>query len=183
LFDLVSSQCFLFGRIEVLPQSVDRMLLDYRRNKARCAHLEIRIRELEELRQGMVDNVVNDTVSITARLDGMPPAQPGTSDPTGRLSSKLADGYKTDSIRQVEGDIAGLTAELQRLLPQVHFVDAWLLALDDKERFVVEQKQVAGVSWRELVFAFKREHGAEYSVHGLRKLRDRAVQKIYQIAE
>ena len=54
----------------MLPQSVDRMLLDYRRNKARCAHLEIRIRELEELRQ------ICDRIAIVSggRIAGILPA-------------------------------------------------------------------------------------------------------------
>lgn len=163
--------------------SIDRMFKNYSEYRGRCAHLEVKIAETEKIIERLKETLIDDNVRITARIDGMPPLQKGTNDPTGNLGAKVAAGYESDHIRQAEYDLAAFRQELEQKAVTVKFVDAWLQALDLKERFIIEQKVIGGLSWRQLVFAFKREFGDTYSQDGLKRISKQAREKIYNIAQ
>lgn len=167
----------------MMPEGVDRMIANYREYDARCAFLERDIQETERHIQLMRDTLVEDMVHITPTLTGMPGNQKGTSDATGRLACAVADGIITEQIREAINSVEVMKYELAEKLPTVVFVNAWVRTLDNKERFVVEQKVLGGLSWRQLVYTFKRQFGDIYSQQGLRRIKDSAMDKIYKIAQ
>jgi hypothetical protein len=167
----------------VTKDSIDQMFKNYNEYRGRCAHLEVKITETEKIIERLKETLIDDNVRITTHIDGMPPAQKGTSDPTGKLGAKVAAGYESDHIRQAEYDLAAFRQEFEQKAITVKFVNAWLQALDLKERFIIEQKVIGGLSWRQLVFAFNREFGESYSQDGLKRIGQKAREKIYNIAQ
>lgn len=165
------------------PIKVDMMLENYREYSARCEYLEMQIGETERLIEEMKGQIVEDSVKITPVLNGMPHGQQGMGDPTGVLGGRLAEGYKTDHIREAEEELERMKVEYYAKLPTVMFVNAWIKALSNKELFVIENKTFGGVSWRQLAFMFHREFGDMYSQDGMRRIRKQAMEKIYKVAE
>lgn len=163
-------------------EDVERMLKNYNEFRGRCAYLEALIAETEKTIERMKEALVEDSIKITAQNDGMPHTQKGSSDPTGLLGAQIASGYESEHIKQAEIDLAAYRQELEQKAVTIKFVDAWLLALELKERFIVEQKVLGGLSWRQMVFVFKRQFGDEYSQEGLKRLKQSAIEKICAIA-
>lgn len=164
-------------------QAVDQMIDNYKEYSARCAFLEALIVQTERAVKSMKEGIVEDSVRLSALLDGMPRAQKGSSDPTGGLGAKVADGYESEYIQQAESELKQYRDELEYKRITTAFVNAWMEGLTLKERFVMEKKVIGGLSWRQLVFAFNKEFGDLYSQEGLKSIRKTAMEKIYRIAE
>lgn len=164
------------------PDQVDECLTHYKEYSARCAFLECEIRELKSLAERLRSTAIEDAVTITQVLTDMPH---GTclSCPTERIAVKFADGYTPDYIREIEHEIRKRENEYRSKFPTVVFVEAWLKVLNRRERFIVENKTIGGMFWRELAIEYKKEFGEEYSRQGLKKIRDRAIAKIHKVAE
>ena len=160
---------------------MDEMLSNYREHLARCEYLECELPELERLARSMRETMVEDTVSVTQVLSDMPRGS-SISDPTGRLAMKFASGGVTEHVRQIEAEIVEKGRELSTKRVTVVFVGAWLKALNEKERFVVEKQVIDKLFWRDVVRMYDRAFGEAYSKHGLKAIRDAALQKIYRIA-
>lgn len=163
-------------------EKVDEFLANYREYSARCGFLEHELRELRRLADELKKTALTDAISITQVLSDMPHGS-GISDPIGRLVEKFADGYMPDYIVELELEITNKENEYKRKIPVVVFVESWLRVLTKRERFVIENKTIGGMFWRELVMEFKKEFGEEYSRQGLKKIRDNAIEKIHRIAE
>ena len=163
-------------------EKVDKMLTEYREHHARCEHLRNDISDAERLLEEMRGRMLIDNICITTKYRDTPSGK-GISDPTGRLAQLLADGGKTDHIRQLEGDIKAMRREMTDSETCVKFVDAWMLALGKKERFVMEEKVKQGASWRQLVISFHRVFGEAYTVEGLKSICRSAMDTIYRIAK
>lgn len=166
----------------MVKTDVDSMLARYREYSARCEYLQQDIRENERLIDVMRDSLVEDLISITPKLTGMP-IPSGVSDSTGKIGDMIVSGYENSFIIEAEQEVLRMKQEVAEKLPTVVFVNAWLRALENKERFVVEQKVLGGLSWRQLIYSFKKQFGDMYSQQGLRRIRDTAMCKIYRIAE
>ena len=164
------------------PEMVDQCLANYREYSARCYFLEHEIHEMKSLVERLRSTALEDAVTITQVITDMPHGT-NISDPTGRLASNFADGYIPDYIKEIEDEIKKRENEYRYKLPTIVFVDAWLKALNKRERFVIENKTIGGMFWRDLITAYKNEFGEEYSRQGLKKIRDRAILMIYKVAE
>ena len=163
-------------------EAVDQCLANYREYSARCSFLEQEINELKLLAEKLKGSAVADAVTITAQMTGMPHGTEIT-DPTGKIAIKFADGYTPDYIVEIDREIRKLENERRAKMSTIVFVDAWLKALCKRERFVIENKVIGGMFWRELIYAYKSEFGEEYSKQGMKKIKDRALERIYKVAE
>ena len=163
-------------------ETVDEMLTKYKEYAARVAYLDEMIRQTEHLCESLHHNVIENTVSITQVITDMPRGTT-TGDPTGKLGALLADGYTPDYIKQVENDLMSMKIELRSKETVVICVNAWLLGLNPREKFVIEHKIIAGMYWREMVPLYKNEFGEDYSRQGLKRIKKYAMEKIYRIAE
>lgn len=163
-------------------EKVDEFLEKYHEYAARCSFLEKEIKELSRLVDELKSRIIEDNVNVTPSLTGMPRGS-GISDPTGRLGTLVADSFTPDYIAAIENEISDKRREYNEKITVVIFVDSWLEVLTKRERYVIENKILCGMFWRELVRGYKEVFGEDYSKQGLKKIRDRAVEKIKRVAQ
>lgn len=164
-------------------ESVDSMFKDYQGCKARCRYLEACILKAEAELEEMRLTIIEDNIHITASLTGLPGRQKGSADPTGHLGDKVAGGWQSEQMKQIEAEIETYRREIRQKSITISFVDAWIEVLMLKERFVIEKKLLGGLSWRQLLHPFEKEFGDYYSTEGLRLILRAGMKKIYAIAE
>ena len=166
----------------MLPEKADQMLRDYKVFLGRCKYLTTLIPELKAEAAAWKEHAADDLIGGGAQnLDGMPH---GTTvgNPTERLGIMLADGYTPDGLKELEQQIADYEMELRDKLVTVHFVEAWLDGLTEKERWIVHRQVIEGAYWREIVVEYHRKYNEEYTREGLKRIRDGAIAKIHQMA-
>ena len=165
----------------MLPARVDEMLKSYRESIGRCGHLEYEIKERQNTIESLRKTIVEDSVLAGQPMSGMPRSGK-ISDPTGQIGSAAADGCMTEEMKELQKEINALEAELRIKKIVVHFVDAWLDGLNEKERWIIEKQVIDGAYWREVIFSYKTKFGEEYSKDGLKRIKKNAMNKIYRIA-
>ena len=167
----------------MLRSRVDEAIRDYKKCKARTEYLAERIALVKVELQSYMATLLDNTVSISGqKLDGMPHGS-NVGSQVESLAVRFADGYKPDYVIEKETELQELTDEFNKKQSTVIFVEAWLKALNPKECFVIQKKLIDQMSWTELITAFDKEFGTLYSRNGLIGLKDRALEKIYEIAE
>lgn len=164
------------------PELVDKHLENYREYSARCTFLEEEIKELQELKRKLENTAISDAVHITSVMTGMPHGTEIT-DPTGRIAIQFADGFKPEHIKQIDEEIRKLEAERRAKISTVIFVNAWLKVLTEREMYIVENKVIGGMVWRDLIAGYNAKFGVMYSKSGMKNLKDAAMEKIYKVAE
>ena len=158
------------------------MLRDYKVFLGRCKYLTALIPELKAEAAYWKQNIAEDITSLGGQnMDGMPH---GTKigNPTERFGIMLAEGYTPEGLQRLEQQIDEYEKELKEKRPTIVFVEAWLGGLTEKERWIVQMQVIEGAYWREIVTAYHVKYGEEYSREGLKKIRDGALNKIYQMA-
>jgi len=161
---------------------VNEALSAYLERMARCEFLDGEIKLLREMLEKAEREMVDDEVSLSQELTGMPH---GTSigDPTGRLGLKLACGFESWSVKQIKEELIKLNEEYNTLKYWVAFVGAWLKCLTDKERMLIEMKYIQKLSWDEIINAYQKAYGQRYGKSGMKILVQKSIEKIYKIAE
>lgn len=166
---------------QVLPESVDEMLSKYRLCKGKAAHLDIEIMILVKRISDLKRNADVDEAISCVKYDGMPHGS-GVSDTTGRVAVKFADGYKPQYIMENEADLLNLVHEKEAAQACIMFVEAWLAALDDRERYIIEKKDCDGMTWQNIADGFGKQFGLTYSREGVKRIHLKAKRKIYLMA-
>ena len=165
-------------KVEIINEALSL----YLERVARCEFLESEIKMLREILEKEESEMVDDEVSLSQELTGMPH---GTSigDPTGRLGLKLACGFESWSVKQIKEEITKLMEEYNTTKYWISFVVAWLKCLTDKERMLIELKYIQKLSWDEIINKYQREYGQRYGKSGMKILVQKSIEKIYKIAE
>ena len=165
------------------PEAVNAMLRDYKRCQARRdflqAELPLAERQLRYEREHMLENEA---------LRGRRPDETGhgseNADPTARLVLKFASGYEPRYIKDMAWDIQKRRDEMQECDAVCRCVEAWLQALGEKERMVVQTHVLEGLSWTEagprLSAVFPDTCPTTHA--GLRRIQQKALEKIYRAA-
>lgn len=167
----------------MLPSKVDSMLKEYRLFVGRCGHLETEIASLEKQIQRERSQIAGDLASISpAPMNGMPHGS-GITNPTEKSGLMLASGYTPPHIIEMEQALSKLRQEYNEKYSTVLFVEAWLKGLTEKERWLVEQQVIDAVFWKEIVVRFRTAFGEDCSKDSLKRLKQRALGKIYKMAE
>lgn len=165
------------------PSKVDSMLKEYRLFVGRCGHLAMEIARLEQQIQYERSQIAEDLASIShAPMTGMPHGS-GVTNPTEKSGLMLASGYTPPHIVEMEQELSKLRQEYNEKYPTVLFVGAWLKGLTDKERWIVEQQVIDAIFWKEVVSRFRTAFGEDCSKDSLKRLKQRALDKIYRMAE
>ena len=164
-------------------ERVDEMLKAYRFELGRCGHLAAEI----QIKQRQLDAERRDFVETLAapkpqQITDMPR---GTtmSNPTERIGGMLADGYRSPEYRAIEGQIAEMEAELNQRSDVVMHVQAWLSGLPQREKLIIECQVIDGVYWRDVAKRYRQTFEEDVSKDTLKRLRDRAMDMIYKMAE
>ena len=166
----------------MLHEHVNLMLANYRECSGRCKHLETEIAEVEKLLQEMRRTAIQDMAAPGAQnLDGMPHGS-AVSSPTERIAMMFAEGKTPRHIDELDAYLNALRQEYAAKSSTVIFVDAWLSGLAERERWIVVQQVIDGLTWREIATQYRLVFGDDRSKSGLKKLRTRALEKIYRMA-
>ena len=163
------------------PEKVDELMGLYVEHSARCEFLEREIRMLKRSLTVAMAEMVDDEVSLSQELTGMPHGS-GTSDPTAILGIKLAEGHVSWTVEQIEKEIAGMEKELEQKRWTVVFVQAWMKCLNERERLLVEHKVLRKESWSEIGAAYTERYAIVLSKTGMKNIIERAMDKVYTVA-
>lgn len=162
-------------------EDVDRMLSEYLTNSATILHLEVRAKELRAAATAAADTTAGDLINI-AQSWSTDPHGTGVSQPTERAAIMLADGDPGKRSRAMLAEAEKTERRISELKRQCEYVEAWLRALNDKEKTVVHCKAIQHLFWRETGTYMERQFGVAYSVTGLKKIYHYAMDKVYKIA-
>ena len=153
-------------------ERVDEMLKLYRFELGRSGHLLIELQELEREIAAEEKAMLDDVTSIGGQnLDGMP------------RGTKLADGYKSDHLLDLEEKWIPLKAAYDRSQVVVGHVDAWLSGLNERERWVIEKQVIDCESWRDIISKYRDDFKEKTSKYTLKRLREKAMEKVYLMAQ
>ena len=164
--------------------TVDAMLRDYKRCMARRDYLQQAIQVLKQQRQFANDKAMEEEALHGVIMNGMPHgSNPGN--PVESLVLRYQSGYKPQYIQDMDADIYVMQDELKEVTMVCNCVQAWLKALNDKERILIKAHVIDGLSWVETVPLLQREYPGTFtgSRNGLRDLQRRALEKIYSVAQ
>ena len=121
----------------MLPERADQMLRDYKPFRGRCEYLKTLIPELKNEAAIWHRELAADLARSSANeMDGLPRGNK-VGNPTERLGIMLASGFTPEGLKELEAEIASYEQELQEKAVTVHFVEAWLPGLTEKERWLI----------------------------------------------
>lgn len=165
------------------PEKVDEMLKSYRFEVGRCGHLEIEIRQTEEAIKRVEREVAEEAASLQSpQLTGMPHGS-AVSSPTERIGILLASGWKPDYLKKMECDLEKLKVEYSHRYITVMFVSSWLKGLTERERWIIEHQVIDGEFWKAVMSGYRATYSEDSSKDTLKRLKRRALEKIYRMAE
>ena len=160
---------------------VDSMLRSYKACKARRGHLQNEVAFAERRLAYLKENAMYMEALGAQQYDGMPHGS-GISNPVENLIIKYDDGYTPKYIKQMHQDLAPMRRELFEIKMVISFVDSWMLALTEREAFVIHQHVIEGRYWKDVLDEYEEKWGI-FSKEGLRKMKKKALYKIYEAAE
>ena len=162
---------------------VDTMLSEYRKCKGRCGYLEKRLPELElEIEQEKARLIPDAAQESPSMEPGMPHGS-GVGNPVEKIVLRYADGFLPDEIREMVDSYRDMKAELAQGQRVIRYVDAWLEGLAERERWIIIHKVIdSEYSWREVICMYRLQYGEEYSRDALKRIKERAMEKIYSFA-
>lgn len=164
------------------PESVDKMLSEYKTCMGRCNHLTLQIeaysKEIERFKKLSAENLAYSSGNTE---EGMPH---GTSvgNPTERMGIMLASGYEPPEMVELIRVRDELQKELDIKIVLLQFVVAWLGGLTEKEKWMIEGKVFEGKTYNEMILGYKTKFNENCSRDKLRELRKSAMKKIYEMA-
>lgn len=164
-------------------ERVDEMLKTYRFEVGRCGHLkkdiEILTMDIEKAKRGLAADLVGPGAQEITDM----PRGTTVGNPTEKYGLMLAGGWVSDEVRDMENKLGELTAEYTERKKTVDYVESWLNGLSERERWMVETQVIDGVIWREVLMQYQEKFGEYRSKDTLKRLRDRAMDLIYDMAE
>lgn len=162
---------------------IDTLLTEYRVNVARAEFLTIRVESLTALLSELRANAVYYATSTTPVYSSDPKGAGGVPvSKVERLAMMLAEGRLPGELGDVEKELREAREELSYRRKDIALVDAWLNALQGRERYVLSAHVIDGQVWREVSKGFNERFGETYSRNGLRGILTKAQNKIYSIA-
>ena len=165
----------------MLPKDVDSLLENYRANKARREHLYIEAMDMAmQINAEARKAIAGDAIHAQQYKDT--PGGGRVSNPVEDLALRYMDGYVPETLKGWLSESENMQRELRRLEANVAYVDAWLGALNDRERMVITDHMLDGKSLRELEITSVRRFGYHMTADGIRGIKRKALQKIYDIA-
>ena len=162
------------------PQRLDKILEDFRFNKARYAWLQAEVITLERWLNLCQSQSINDRISLSQAITGMPHGS-GVGDPTGRLALDIASGEVSVFVKQIQEDLNKVNAEMLRIAPDISAVEIILDSLNDREREVLIFKMIDKRDWKDTMLQMNELHNNSYSIRSLQRLLERALGRAYEI--
>lgn len=164
-------------------ERVNEMLKTYRFEVGRCGHIQAEIAELERRYKQTEYDLTTAMVSPGAQVLSDMPRGTSVGNPTERYAMRLVEGLNDQELKDIEIKIAALKAEHEQRSTTVMYVQSWLSGLAERERWVVEAQVIDGVFWRDVASRYRQHFEEDCSKDTLKRYRDRALEKIYEMAK
>ena len=164
-------------------ESVDKLLANHRKNRGRMEYLKAEIYRLEiEINVARRNLALDAATAHNYELSDMPRGT-AVSQPTERIGLQLASGWEPDYIKSMDKEKERYQQEFDVREIDAMFVTAWLHGLPDRERWIIETQVIDGVFWRDVLIQYKRQFGIDTSKDTLQRLKAKALQQIYEMAQ
>lgn len=164
-------------------ETVDAMLKEYKYALGRCGHLEAEIRQLDRQIEAAKQDRAADLAAVKPQQITDMPHGTQVGNPTEKFGLMLASGWESDYIKDLQDKRAELADKLSECKLTVDFVTSWLSGLNDRERWIIEQQIIEARFWKEVQTDYRRQFEEICSKDTLKRLRARAMEKIYKMAE
>jgi DNA-directed RNA polymerase specialized sigma subunit len=158
---------------------IESELRTYREKSARLAVLQTRAVEIEHTILELRAKLDDPSGVGAAVIDGMPHAQPVSSVVERQVIRCDRD---TDEIRELQHELERVQTMAYRVGQEVAIVEAWLLALDERERFAVRSFYFDGLFWGTIRRRYEDEYKMPISDRRVKQLRDRALGKMERVS-
>ena len=162
---------------------IEEMLKSYRFEVGRCGHLEQDIEQIKRDIGKAKACLVSDLVGPGAQVITDMPRGTTVGNPTEKYGLMLAGGWESDEIKELEAKLGEMEAEYSERRKTVDYVDKWLSGLPERERWMIETQYIDGVIWREIVVQYQEKYGEYRSKDTLKRIRDKALDLICDMAE
>lgn len=163
------------------PEAVDALMNDFQSNRALVMYLEQREIQLRKEAESIADTQADDLISISQNWSTDPHGT-SISCQTENAAIALADSDPIRRSQAILKEANAIQKRIEGLYRDIRYVEAWLTALNPKERIVVENKVIHHLYWREVAVYVEKEFGLTYTAVGLKKIHRRAMEKIYNLA-
>ena len=164
-------------------ERVEEMLKTYRFEVGRCGHLENDIAQTKREIERAKENTASELAGPKAQVITDMPRGTTVGNPTETIGMMLASGYVGEEVKALESKIAELESEYNERRKTVNYVESWLAGLPERERWMVEMQIIDGVIWREILTKYPERFGEYRSKDTLKRIRDRALDMILDMAE
>ena len=147
---------------------VEDLLRAYKSNQCRIKQLQAKAEALTaQIEYETAQHYAAQTLGAQ-QYDCMPRGT-ATTDPTATNACMRADLVLPSEIHAMQRERQRLEVTIANIQVSVTYVDAWLESLNERDRYIVRQKTVEGVSWRDLEVEFERDWGHHLCLSSLRR--------------
>ena len=164
-------------------ERVNQLLKSYRFELGRCGHIKAEIAELERRYKQTEHDLTIAMVSPGAQVISDMPRGTSVGKPTEQYAMRLLEGLKDKDLKDIEIKIEALKSELEERSTAVAYVQSWLAGLPERERWVIEAQVIDGVFWKDVCSRYRQHFEEDCSKDTLKRCRDRALEKIYDMAK
>ena len=160
---------------------VDKLLTDYRTNQARFNHLYIDAMNMALQINAETRRAIACDAMHAQQYREMPPCGK-VSKPVEDLVIRYMDGHLPVTLKGWMKESEDMQRELRQLETNIVYVDTWLDGLTEKERMVITEHMLDGRTLKELELNSVKLFGYHMTADGIRGIKRKALQKIYDIA-
>lgn len=163
------------------PEQVDKMLADYNRCRSRATHIQNQLAIMERQLEMEKARAMEEDALHAQSYDPTPQGN-GPGNPTESLVLRYLSGYMPKYIKDLQEDADKVRDELYEAEMVIKFVDGWMIGLTEREKFVILHHVISSETWVEVLDQYEAKFGP-FGKEGLRKIKKRALNKIYEAAE
>lgn len=164
-------------------ERVMEMLKAYRFELGRCGHLQTEINAMQRQYNQIEHDLTVAMCSPGAQQLSDMPRGTAVGNPTERHAMRLLEGLHDQELQEVEVKIAALEDEYNTRQLTVMYVQSWLAGLTERERWVVEAQVIDGVFWKDVCSRYRQHFEEDCSKDTLKRYRDKALFKIFEMAK
>lgn len=162
-------------------EKVVRLLETYRGNIGRCGYIQARIFELSRYIRKARACTAEDLAGPSASIPGSTRSG-NTESRTERAGIRLADGYVSQHVQDMEREATRLQDEYETKQGAIDCVNAWIRGLGKKDAWIIKRTFFDGLKLAEIENLCVAEIGVSCSKYVLRRMRNDALAKICEMA-
>lgn len=164
-------------------EEVTKTLADYRNQKSRRDHLRVKIEELERAISSAFRAYFDALGDVSSSWpDGGVHGSTKKSGIEGAVIRR-AEAKEPPEIAEMRAEAEALREELKDCETACRYVEAWLEALNERERWTIERQLIDGETWRRIMDMHEARYGFPLTKDALRRIKCAALDKIMKAAK